>query len=306
MPAECIPKPMRFARLKGRDLVADFRGGALTSDAGALLLGAVDRSLGLVTRFAGCFSDARAPGRTVHAVETLVGQRVFGMALGYEDLLDHDELRHDPALGPVLGQVEAHHRHGAPLAGKSTLNRLEHAPTGPHRYRRIGHDPEAIEALLVDLFLEAHAQAPKQLVLDLDATDDPLHGRQEGPLLPWLLRLLLLPAALHLLRRPSAGGEAAARQHRRQRRRGGGGGADRRAASRPLAGGGDRAARRLRLRPRRPDGLVRGQRCRLCLRSGAQRAARPTPATGAWTEPESARGKAAGRSACSPSSAIAP
>ena len=180
MPAECIPKPMRFARLKGRDLVADFRGGALTSDAGALLLGAVDRSLGLVTRFAGCFSDARAPGRTVHAVETLVGQRVFGMALGYEDLLDHDELRHDPALGPVLGQVEAHHRHGAPLAGKSTLNRLEHAPTGPHRYRRIGHDPEAIEALLVDLFLEAHAQAPKQLVLDLDATDDPLHGRQEG------------------------------------------------------------------------------------------------------------------------------
>ena len=153
MPAECIPKPMRFARLKGRDLVADFRGGALTSDAGALLLGAVDRSLGLVTRFAGCFSDARTPGRTVHAVETLVGQRVFGMALGYEDLLDHDELRHDPALGPVLGQVEAHHRHGAPLAGKSTLNRLEHAPTGPHRYRRIGHDPEAIEALLVDLFL---------------------------------------------------------------------------------------------------------------------------------------------------------
>ena len=116
MPAECIPKPMRFARLKGRDLVADFRGGALTSDAGALLLGA----------------------------------------------------------------VEAHHRHGAPLAGKSTLNRLEHAPTGPHRYRRIGHDPEAIETLLVDLFLEAHAQAPKRLVLDLDATDDPLHERQEG------------------------------------------------------------------------------------------------------------------------------
>ena len=180
MLAECSPKPMRFARLKGRDVVADFGGGAMTSDAGALLLGATDRAIGLVDRFAACFSDGRAAGRVVHDVATLVGQRVFGIALGYEDLLDHDELRHDPVLGAVLRRLEARRRDCAPLAGKSTLNRLEHAPVGIHRYRRLGHDAGAIEALFVDLFLDAHADAPERLVLDLDATDDPLHGRQEG------------------------------------------------------------------------------------------------------------------------------
>ena len=180
MRTECNPTSMRFARLKGRDVVADFAGGAMTSDAGALLLGATDRAIGLVDRFAGCFSDGRAAGRAVHDVATLVGQRVFGIALGYEDLIDHDELRHDPALGVVLGRLEGRRAGCAPLAGKSTLNRLEHAPAGAHRYRRIGHDAAAIEALFVDLFLDAHAEAPTRLVLDLDATDDPLHGRQEG------------------------------------------------------------------------------------------------------------------------------
>ena len=180
MRTECNPRPMRFARLKGRDVVADFGGGAMTSDAGALLLGATDRAIGLVDRFAGCFSDGRSAGRVVHDVATLVGQRVFGIALGYEDLIDHDELRHDPALGVVLGRLEGRRSGCAPLAGKSTLNRLEHAPAGAHRYRRIGHDEAAIEALFVDLFLDAHERAPARLVLDLDATDDPLHGRQEG------------------------------------------------------------------------------------------------------------------------------
>ena len=180
MPTECNLKPMRFARLKGRDVVADFGGGAMTSDAGALLLGATDRAIGLVGRFAGCFSDGRSADRVVHDVATLVGQRVFGIALGYEDVVDHDELRHDPVLGAVLGRLEACRRDCAPLAGKSTLNRLEHAPAGAHRYRRVGHDAAAIEALFVDLFLDAHERAPARLVLDLDATDDPLHGRQEG------------------------------------------------------------------------------------------------------------------------------
>ena len=180
MPAEFSSTSMRFARLKGRDVVADFGGGALTLDAGALLLGATDRATGPVDRLAACFSDGRAAGRVVHEVATLVGQRVFGIALGYKDLLDHDELRHDPVLGAVLGRLEARHRDCAPLAGKSTLNRLEHAPAPAHRYRRIGHDAAAIEALFVDLFLDAHEHAPERLVLDLDATDDPLHGRQEG------------------------------------------------------------------------------------------------------------------------------
>ena len=156
MPAECSPPAMQFARLDGRAVVADFGGGVMTSDAGALLLGATDRAIGLVDRFAACFSDGRTPARTVHDVTTLVGQRVFGIALGYEDLIDHDALRHDPVLGVVLGRLEARRPGCAPLAGKSTLNRLEHAPSGAHRYRRIGHEPEAIERLFVDLFLDAH------------------------------------------------------------------------------------------------------------------------------------------------------
>ena len=180
MPAECSPPAMQFARLDGRSIVADFGGGAMTSDAGALLLGATDRAIGLVDRFAACFSDGRAAGRVVHDVATLVGQRVFGIALGYEDPIDHDALRHAPVLGVVLGRLEARRAGCAPLAGKSTLNRLEHAPAGAHRYRRIGHEPDAIETLFVDLFLDAHGQAPERLILDLDATDDPLYGRQEG------------------------------------------------------------------------------------------------------------------------------
>jgi hypothetical protein len=171
---------MLFARLEKRDVVADFDGGAMSSDAGALLLGASDKDIRLVDRFADCFTDGRMADRVVHHVRTLVGQRVFGIALGYEDLVDHDDLRHDPVLGPVLGKLEASHSRCAPLAGKSTLNRLEHAPEGEDRYRRIAHDPGAIEELFVDLFLDAHSSAPKEIVLDLDATDDPIHGHQEG------------------------------------------------------------------------------------------------------------------------------
>jgi hypothetical protein len=135
----------------------------------------------LVRRFAACFRDARAPARIEHEVATLVGQRVFGIALGHEDLVDHDQLRHDPVLAILAAKLEARRPGCAPLAGKSTLNRLEHAPAGePGRYHRIGHDGAAIEALFVDLFLDAHRSAPRQIILDLDATDVPLHGHQEG------------------------------------------------------------------------------------------------------------------------------
>lgn len=181
MPTECSPGLFDFASVAGRAVVAGFDGGAITSNAGALLLGATDRAIGLVARFATCFIDARAPKRIEHAVTTLVGQRVFGIALGYEDLLDHDQLRHDPVLAVLAGKLEATRRDCAPLAGKSTLNRLEHAPAGePGRYHRIGHDGVAIEALFVDLFLDAHRSPPRQIILDLDATDVPLHGHQEG------------------------------------------------------------------------------------------------------------------------------
>jgi len=176
---------MVFARLEGRRVVADFGGGAISSDAGALLLGATDQAIGLVEHFAACFQDGRRADRVVHDVATLVGQRIFAIALGYEDVNDHDDLRHDPVLGTVLGRLEARRPGCAPLAGKSTLNRLEHAPAGEaDRYRRIGHDPEAIETLFVDLFLDAHDashdRAPARITLDLDATDDPIHGHQEG------------------------------------------------------------------------------------------------------------------------------
>src|SRR6188472_2216367 len=180
MPTECSAKPMGFAPVDGRAVVADFDGGEITSNAGGLLLGATDRAIGLVERFAACFADSRTPERVVHEVATLVGQRVFGIALGYEDLVDHDRLRHDPVLGAVLGRLEARHGRCAPLAGKSTLNRLEHGGAEADRYRRIAHDGAAIEALFVELFLDAHTRPPKEIVLDLDATDDPVHGHQEG------------------------------------------------------------------------------------------------------------------------------
>jgi Transposase DDE domain group 1 len=181
MPTECSPALFEFAPVETRRVVAAFGGGAITSNAGALLLGATDRAIGLVRRFAACFRDARAPERIEREVATLVGQRVFGIALGHEDLVDHDQLRHDPALAILAGKLEARRPGCAPLAGKSTLNRLEHAPSGePGRYHRIGHDGAAVEALFVDLFVDAHRSAPRQIVLDLDATDVPLHGHQEG------------------------------------------------------------------------------------------------------------------------------
>jgi hypothetical protein len=180
MPTECSRDLFGYEVVEGRQVVAGFDGGALTSDAGALLLGATDRAIGLVTRFAACFRDGRAQAQVEHSIETMVAQRVFGIALGYEDLIDHDQLRHDPVLAALAGKLSARRKNCAPLAGKSTLNRLEHAPAGASRYHKIGHDRAAIETLFVSLFLEAHPTPPKRIILDLDATDDPLHGHQEG------------------------------------------------------------------------------------------------------------------------------
>src|SRR6266513_1362000 len=149
-------------------------------NAGALLLGAADRAINLVGRFAGCFHDERRAEYIEHEVATLVGQRVFAIALGYEDLNDHDELRHDPMMAVLAGKLATRRENCAPVAGKSTLNRLELSKLQPTRYHKISHNPAAIRGLLVDAFLEAHERTPKQVILDLDATDDPLHGEQEG------------------------------------------------------------------------------------------------------------------------------
>jgi len=180
MQTECISDLFGFASVEGRRVEAGFDGGSMTSDGGALLLGATDRDLRLVDRFSGCFIDGRRPDLIEHDVATLVRQRVVGLALGYEDLNDHDELRHDPVMAVLAGKLSARRRDWAPVAGKSTLNRLELSRAEPSRYHKIGHDGAAIERLFVELFVEAHKRPPSQIVLDLDATDDPLHGHQEG------------------------------------------------------------------------------------------------------------------------------
>jgi hypothetical protein len=181
MQTEWSAEQFEFEGFGHRRVVAAFDGGAVTSDAGGLLLRHTDRALGLIGRVAACFQDNREQDQVVHNLPALVGQRIVGIALGYADVNDHDELRHDPVLTLFADRLEAKRPDCAPLAGKSTLNRLEHAPLRPDdRYHKIGHDPAALAHLLVDLFLEAHPRPPKQIILDLDATDDPVHGQQEG------------------------------------------------------------------------------------------------------------------------------
>jgi Transposase DDE domain group 1 len=181
MPTECRTESFDFGTVEGRAVEAAFDGGLVTSDAGALLLKATDGAIGLVDRFAACFHDERRQDLIEHEVATLVGQRIFAIALGYEDLNDHDELRRDPMMAVLAGKLAAKRKEGcAPVAGKSTLNRLELSKLEPTRYHKISHNPVAIRNVFVEVFLQAHARAPKQIILDLDATDDPLHGEQEG------------------------------------------------------------------------------------------------------------------------------
>ena len=180
MPTECNLELFDFARVEGRAVVAAFDGGRITSDAGALLLGATERVIGLTRRLAACFTDRRNPELIEHDVATLVMQRVVGIALGYEDLIDHDELRHDPVMAVLAGKLAARRSDCAPLAGKSTLNRLELSRPEPSRYAKLAANTDSMEAMFVDLLLDAHKKPPAQITLDLDATDDPLHGHQEG------------------------------------------------------------------------------------------------------------------------------
>jgi hypothetical protein len=155
--------------------VAEFSADRLTTDGGSVLLRQVDRRIRLLSRLARCFTDRRDPSRIEHSVAEMVAQRVYALALGYEDLNDHEQLRHDPLLALLAGKREPN----SPLAGKSTLNRLELSQADATRYHKIVYSPEQIDRLLVDLFLESHATRPRRIVLDLDATDIPLHGHQE-------------------------------------------------------------------------------------------------------------------------------
>jgi hypothetical protein len=180
MTTECNQFVLGFHPLKQREVRAQFDGGAITSDGGGLLLREVEKRTGILRQFAACFTDYRNPDLLEHPVQELVAQRVYGLALGYEDLNDHEELRKDPLLAVL---VEKSNPGQEALAGKSTLNRLEltsETASAKERYKKIALDHGAVDRLLVEVFLEAHREAPKGIILDLDATDDPLHGEQEG------------------------------------------------------------------------------------------------------------------------------
>jgi len=174
---ECTQSQFQFAPHFARQVIARFDGGQMTTDAGGLLLRETDLRLNLLTRFAECFVDRRNPTLTKHSVRELVAQRVYGLALGYEDLNDHEQLRHDPMLRLLAGKP---HLEEQPLAGKSTLNRLELNDGTASRYSKITYWRDAIDELLVEIFVEAHATAPEEIVIDVDTTDVELHGSQEG------------------------------------------------------------------------------------------------------------------------------
>jgi hypothetical protein len=174
---ECIQSEFEFQAHFGRQVVARFDGGTITTDSGGLLLRETDRRLNLLPRLAECFLDARNPVFVEHSVEQLVSQRVYGLALGYEDLNDHEQLRQDPLMRVLAGKADVEE---SPLAGKSTLNRLELSDGTPSRYKKITFWKSGIDELLVKVFLESHTSAPEEIVLDVDATDFPLHGQQEG------------------------------------------------------------------------------------------------------------------------------
>jgi Transposase DDE domain group 1 len=173
---ECNQSGFRFEGCGRREVVARFDGGTISSDGGALLLRQTDQRLKLLARLAKCFLDSRNPDLVEHSVLEMLSQRVYGLAMGYEDLNDHEQLRNDPVFGILAGREDL----DAPLAGKSTLNRMELGAGGRDRYKKITFWKEAIEELLVQVFLESHPTAPEEIVVDVDTTDLPLHGHQEG------------------------------------------------------------------------------------------------------------------------------
>ncbi|WP_419630814.1 transposase, partial [Thiolapillus sp.] len=190
MNTECKPEQLEFQSRGRREVIGRFDGGRITSDGGGLLLREVDQRIGLLDRLAACFTDHRNPESIEHSVRDLVAQRVYGLALGYEDLNDHDDLRKDSTLALLVGKWDLtgewrvrEQDRGNPLAASSTLNRLElgtPASAISDRYKRIAADRDAMDRLLVDLFLDSYRKPPRKIWLDLDATDDPLHGHQEG------------------------------------------------------------------------------------------------------------------------------
>lgn len=188
--SHCQSESLHFAALGRRKVVAKFDGGRMSSDAGVLLLREINERCGLTRRLAECFTDYRDRSRVEHGVEGMLAQRIFGLCLGYEDLNDHDGLRDDPAMALAVGCADMtgedrvrQRDKGHPLASSKTINRLElsqEKEASKDRYKRTAADFDKIDALLVDLFMDSFAEPPERIILDLDATDDVLHGHQEG------------------------------------------------------------------------------------------------------------------------------
>jgi hypothetical protein len=178
--------PLQFGRVEGRQVVAEFNGGHISSDGGLLLIRQVDQQYRLSEQIAACFRDHRDPSRVEHSIQEMVAQRLYGLVQGYEDLNDHDSLRDDVMLGVAVGKLARRRGEGSPLAGKSTLNRLEksyrrdESDAVNERYVKTEVDPRQLEQVLMSFFFAQHPIPPKQMVLDLDVTDDETHGEQEG------------------------------------------------------------------------------------------------------------------------------
>lgn len=190
MKTHCNQKTFEFQTENSRQITAHFNGGNISSDSGGLLLKQTEQATGIISQFAACFTDHRDPDLIEHAVEELIAQRIYALALGYEDLNDHDELRNDPLLAVLVGKEDPSGQErirqrdkGKPLAGKSTLNRLELTPARANkdsRYKKITADKHMIDTFFVNAFLQSYSKAPSSIVLDLDATDDLIHGHQLG------------------------------------------------------------------------------------------------------------------------------
>lgn len=178
-------KQFHLGKLKGKEIIADFSGGRITSDAGIILIAELDKKLKISQQFADSFQDYRNSSYIDYSVKQLVTQRIYALVLGYEDVNDHDKLRYDAALAIALSKLDKLESNQVRLAGKSTINRLEYCPETilnqeNSRYHRIEHDPKKIEKLFVDIFLQSYKKPPKQIILDMDVTDDRVHGNQEG------------------------------------------------------------------------------------------------------------------------------
>ena len=182
---EHISHQLNLGKTKGKKVIANFDGGRITSDAGIVWIAELDKKLKITARFAEAFQDYRNSSYVDYSLHQLLAQRVYGIILGYEDVNDHDKLRYDPALAIALEKLNFIESTSGILAGKSTINRLEYCPEtifnqGESRYHRIEHQPKTIERTFVEIFLDSYEKPPREIILDMDVTDDQVHGNQEG------------------------------------------------------------------------------------------------------------------------------